>query len=75
MPDVTANEPTLEDAAPAIHATPCGSCGCPVEPADKFCPACGSEQAAAAEIVEPAVEQKHFRCKNCGAEEIGRAHV
>ncbi len=68
MPELTANAPTLEDAAPAVTAAACASCGCPVENLDRFCPACGAEQAAAAETHEPAIEQKHFRCENCGAE-------
>lgn len=48
---------------------PCAACGSPVEPHDKFCPACGTphgEPIVTAEVVEP--EQKHFRCNNCGSE-------
>ena len=61
-------EPTVEDAAPVVLAGACECCGCPVEPLDKFCPACGAEQAAAGEVHQPAPRQKHFRCKNCSAE-------
>ena len=68
MSDVTSSEATLEDAAPVIDAAACECCGCPVEALDKFCPACGGEQAVAAEVHQPEVEQKYFRCKNCGAE-------
>jgi len=66
MPDITNSEPTIEDAAPVVHAAACECCGCPIEPFDKFCPACGVEQAA--EDNEAAIEQRHFRCENCGAE-------
>ncbi|MEE8450281.1 MAG: zinc ribbon domain-containing protein [Thermoguttaceae bacterium] len=68
MTEITSNEPTFDDAAPAVHAAACECCGCPVESLDKFCPACGAEQAVAAETHEAAAPPKHFRCKNCGAE-------
>ncbi len=67
MPETSDLQPNLEDADPIVRARACESCGCPVEAADKFCPACGTEQTAAAEIVEAEVVQKHFQCKNCGA--------
>jgi hypothetical protein len=55
----------------APRGAPCEACGTPVEPGDKFCPACGCPGRAAAiplaEVVgEP--QQKHFRCQNCGSE-------
>ena len=68
MTEITSNEPTFDDAAPAVHAVACECCGCPVEGMDKFCPACGAEQPAATEVHQPVAAQKHFRCKNCGAE-------
>ena len=68
MPELTPNAPTVDDDAPAVQSEACASCGCPVEDLDQFCPACGAEQAAAAEVVNESVEQKHFRCENCGAE-------
>ncbi|MBN2474827.1 MAG: zinc-ribbon domain-containing protein [Pirellulales bacterium] len=68
MSEITSSEPTMDDDAPTVHSTPCESCGCPVEALDKFCPACGKEQAAAAEIHQAAARQRYFRCKNCGAE-------
>ncbi len=68
MPELTTNQPTFDDAAPAVQSRACESCGCPVEDLDQFCPACGAEQAVAAEVIDEPVEQKHFRCKNCGAE-------
>jgi hypothetical protein len=67
MAEVTSFEPTLEDAPPAVLAAACAGCGAPVEPADKFCGFCGQEQAVAAGV-EPEIEQRHFRCENCGAE-------
>jgi hypothetical protein len=64
-----ASRPTVNDAAPAVHARPCVQCGAPVETADRFCPACGSEQPAAAKAKEPApAAQQYFQCKNCGAQ-------
>jgi len=69
MPELTGNEPTFQDEALGVHARACEYCGSPVEAFDRFCPACGGEQPAAAEmVVEAEVVQKHFRCKNCGAE-------
>ncbi|MCC6124750.1 MAG: zinc ribbon domain-containing protein [Pirellulales bacterium] len=70
MPEIFASQPTLEDAAPALRVRPCATCGAPVETGDRFCPACGVEQPAAAESAKAGTgaEQKHFQCKNCGAE-------
>jgi hypothetical protein len=68
MTEVTSYEPTLEDDSPAVRTQACQQCGAPVEPLDKFCGACGAEQAAAAVVHEAAVRQKYFRCQNCGAE-------
>lgn len=55
---------------PAPHGDLCEACGSPVEPLDKFCPACGTPNAHSAapieaEVVEP---KKHLRCETCGAE-------
>ncbi len=68
MSEVTSSEPTIHDDSPAVHTRACEYCGAPVEPLDKFCGACGAEQPAAAAVRQPKVEQKHFRCENCGAE-------
>ncbi|MGE3776546.1 MAG: zinc ribbon domain-containing protein [Pirellulaceae bacterium] len=37
------------------HGEPCSACGCPVEPNDRFCPACGTPRSVAAspEVAEP----------------------
>jgi RNA polymerase subunit RPABC4/transcription elongation factor Spt4 len=69
MTTVLASQPTLNDAAPTVRVKACVICGAPVEAMDKFCPACGGEQPEAAALAgAAAVEQKHFQCKNCGAE-------
>src|SRR5262245_58109831 len=68
----------IDRQAPAPHGRPCESCGSPVEPLDKFCPACGAPQEAAAGEGAPAgpappapaeaQAKKYLRCENCGAE-------
>ena len=63
--------PMVDTDAAAPQGEPCEACGCPVEPLDRFCPACGSPRATAEAL--PAVEaeqpaQKFFRCENCGSE-------
>jgi hypothetical protein len=68
MTDVARYGPTLKDDAPVVRAGACGQCGAPVERWDKFCGSCGAEQAAGKTVREPAAEQRHFRCENCGAE-------
>lgn len=71
----------IDPNAAAPSGAPCPSCGCPVEPTDKFCPACGTANAAFAPTQQtaksPAAVQaevvaagKHFRCEQCGAEVI-----
>lgn len=68
MTEITTSEPTFADDSPAVHSQACVYCGGPVETLDRYCAACGGEQAAAAEVHEPETPQKHFRCDNCGAE-------
>jgi hypothetical protein len=68
----------IDHHAAAPSGVPCANCGCPVEPTDKFCPACGTGNPAYAVSVTnsdaavPAVPvgHKHFRCEQCGAEVI-----
>jgi hypothetical protein len=75
----------IDPHAAAPSGSPCPSCGCPVEAADKFCPACGTSNAAfapsrqaskprsmvQAEVqAEIAAASKQFRCEQCGAEVI-----
>lgn len=71
----------IDTHAAAPSGAPCPSCGCPVEPSDKFCPACGTANAAyvpaqsgatspATTQAEVAAPGKHFRCEQCGAEVI-----
>jgi hypothetical protein len=54
------------------HGESCTHCGAPYEAHDMFCTACGGPVDGAqgeGEIAEAElVEQKHFRCKNCGSE-------
>lgn len=84
--DVITAEPAIPDDlviaqdARTPQGVPCERCGCPIEEADKFCPACGAPradsgrlspdgkagEAVPAEVVEPA--QKHFKCSSCGSE-------
>jgi len=68
MSEIVSFEPTVEDAAPVVRARACARCGGPVEPLDRFCPSCGAEQAVEVEVQEAVPDQRHFRCKNCGAE-------
>ena len=58
----------VESAAP--RGVPCGSCGTPVELADRFCPACAAPNPAAQQRkpAETPAKQKHFRCEGCGSE-------
>src|SRR5436853_165654 len=68
MPQVSAQTPTLADALPGPRGRTCEHCGAPVEPGDRFCHVCGQTQPEAAASTAPAVQQKFFRCQNCGAE-------
>lgn len=71
MADIQWLEAHVDRDAPAPRGKPCDACGTPIEPLDKFCPACGSTnpdyQAAAAtssaasaplELVEAEVVEK-----------------
>lgn len=60
----------IDAEAPLPAGAPCEACGSPVEPGDKFCPACGAPQgeAAALPVEQPPPEQKHFHCNNCGSD-------
>lgn len=68
MPELTGTQPTTDEALPLPQGANCEHCGSPVEPRDRFCPACGAEQAIDLVVAEVVPEQRHFRCKNCGAE-------
>lgn len=90
MPDLAAPNSSAAAAewqnvdrdALAPSGRPCEACGSPVEAGEKFCPACGTAQAAtgrppvaksagsaATEFVAAEVlDQKFFRCQNCGSE-------
>jgi hypothetical protein len=75
----------IDTHSAAPSGAPCDSCGCPVEPADKFCPACGTANPRFAgakpasegrssspevTIVEQVTPGRHFRCDQCGSEVI-----
>lgn len=63
--------PLVDADVAAPHGEPCAACGCPVEPLDKFCPACGSPHSTVQPppTAEEDVEQhKFFRCEGCGSE-------
>jgi predicted RNA-binding Zn-ribbon protein involved in translation (DUF1610 family) len=50
------DEVAIDDDAAAPHGQPCEACGCPLEPQDKFCPACGTvHEGASASIVTATV--------------------
>lgn len=68
----SANE-MIDVELPVPHGAPCEACSAPVEPHDKFCPACGTlnpvlsrNQPVEAEVVEE--HHKFFRCENCSSE-------
>lgn len=83
MADIQYIDAVDQDTA-APRGKPCEACGTPIEPLDKFCPACGTtnpdyrESPAPAApvpvettrqtIASPPLDQKHFRCETCGAE-------
>lgn len=70
MAEVETVEAVVVDRdAAAPHGQPCAACGCPIEPDDKFCPACGTPQVVEATAVATTpVLQKYFRCNGCGSE-------
>ncbi len=49
------DEVAIDDDAAAPRGQPCDACGCPLEPQDKFCPACGTVHEVAAPIVTATV--------------------
>jgi hypothetical protein len=49
------DEVAIDDDAPTPRGQPCDACGCPLEPQDKFCPACGSGHEVTAPIVTATV--------------------
>lgn len=81
---LSAADNSVDAAFAAPSGEPCEACGTPVEPLDKFCPACGTanpayrgqrsedrgrkSEKAEAEQVQAAPLSKFFRCQQCGAE-------
>ncbi len=70
MSQVIQNNPTADDdEMPVVATIVCPTCSGIVEADDKFCPYCGAPQAAPQKPEQPsAPPDRHFRCKNCGAE-------
>ena len=68
MTELTSSEPTMDDAGPVVATRACEQCGGPVERWDRFCPSCGAPQEVETPAEEAVPQQRHFRCKNCGAE-------
>jgi hypothetical protein len=81
LPDIQfLDVPAVDAQAAAPSGKPCAACGTPVEPLDKFCPACRTPNPdlaspaarnhpiVTAQVVEPSPLSKHFECKTCGAE-------
>jgi hypothetical protein len=70
--------PIVEAEVVAPSGRPCAACGTPVEPLDKFCPACRTpnpEVVGTLRVPSPdngtqsvPTTFKHFECKTCGAE-------
>ncbi len=49
------DEVAIDDASAAPHGQPCDACGCPLEPQDKFCPACGTPHQVELPVVDATV--------------------
>lgn len=62
----------VDQEAATPHGEPCLACGSPIEPDDKFCPACGTPRERRREPADDAVviddPKKYFRCQSCGSE-------
>lgn len=67
-PDGVYDAEVIDEHAHLPAGQPCSSCGSPVEPGDKFCPACGATRASESVPSVPAVAQTYFHCNNCGAD-------
>ena len=81
MPDIQWLDAPVVDADSAAPAgKPCAACGTPVEPFDRFCPACRTEVQGSRFKVQSSqttlnfepgtlnLAAKHFQCQQCGAE-------
>lgn len=59
----------MDESAPP-QGDPCPRCGCPIEPDDRYCAACGAPRAAGTMPPTEASERlsDYFRCESCGSE-------
>jgi hypothetical protein len=68
LPPVRDAEPLVDVTAESPRGEPCASCGCPVETADRFCPACGTPHETPPGAPPSAAPQKRLKCNACGAQ-------
>jgi hypothetical protein len=63
-------EAVVDAEVVAPHGVPCGACGAPVEPGDRFCTHCGAtvEETPVADVVAESPPQRHIECQTCGAQ-------
>ena len=70
---------TVDPDSHSPRGVPCAACATPIEPLDKFCPACGTPNPAYqatsnspsavpldAQVIDAAIQQR-LECRNCGA--------
>ena len=77
-PVIVEDDPVVDAEVLAPRGQPCGVCGAPIEPGDRFCTHCGSASEDArlparadanngdAELVIEG-PKKHIKCQSCGA--------
>lgn len=64
--EVPSDDPLVDAEVLQPQGEPCESCGCPVDPNDQFCPACGTPHEVKAKET-PETLKKYFHCETCGA--------
>lgn len=70
-PEIVEAEAVVDVEVVPPQGEPCGACGAPVEPGDKFCTDCGMavetpNRPVDAEVVDEG-PKKYIECKSCGA--------
>src|SRR5688572_20089652 len=68
--------PVIDAEAVSPSGTLCSACATPIEPLDKFCPACGTTNPDYHQLTPTrsvsegptTLASKHFKCQQCGAE-------